>query len=342
MPKTRELTDFERGEIIGAWKFGHSERQISEGLEFPKSTIHNIITKYKENNTTTTESRSGRPPMLSSRNVRYLVNIVKENRQQSVEEITKKFSESLDLSPSTKTIRRYLNNEGYYGRAGLRKPLISEANRKKRLNFCKERKDWDSEWNSIIWSDESRFMLFQNDSHHWVWRKPKEKYDVDCLIPTVKSGNQGVMVWGCFIKNSIGPLVRLDGKVNSIHYKNLLNEYLLSFMNQLDNSIDYIFQDDNAPIHRAHIITEWKENNSIISLPWPAQSPDLNPIEHLWDVLERKVRKRTPHPKNINELFDILVEEWNNINIEILENLVDSMPRRIEAVIDSKGYPTKY
>jgi len=77
-------------------------------------------------------------------------------------------------------------------------------------------------------------------------------------------------------------------------------------------------------------------------LLWPAQSPDLNPIEHLWDVLERQVRARNPHPKNKDELALALTEEWLNIDQTILENLVDSMPRRVDAVIKSRGYPTKY
>jgi len=77
-------------------------------------------------------------------------------------------------------------------------------------------------------------------------------------------------------------------------------------------------------------------------LLWPAQSPDLNPIEHLWDVLERQVRARNPHLKNKDELALALTEEWLNIDQTILENLVDSMPRRVDAVIKSRGYPTKY
>src|SRR6185369_496158 len=109
----------------------------------------------------------------------------------AIEEITEKFNTSLDISVSSKTIRRTLHEEGFFGRTGVRKPLVSEANRVKRLKWCLERKDWDFEWEFVIWSDESRYLLFQNDSRRWVWRRPHEKYDVDCLIPTVKSGQKG-------------------------------------------------------------------------------------------------------------------------------------------------------
>ena len=67
----------------------------------------------------------------------------------------------------------------------------------------------------------------------------------------------------------------------------------------------------------------------VSSLPWPAQSPDLNPIEYLWDVLERKVRAHKPHLKNVGKLMEVLEEEWGKIEPEVLVNLVESMPRRI-------------
>ncbi|CAB4430830.1 unnamed protein product [Rhizophagus irregularis] len=314
MPKKHELTEFERGEIIGLWKGGHSERNISEILDFPKITIHGIITDYKNSEKISAASRSGRPPKLAERDIRRIVKIVKEDRQQSLDEITKKFNDGLPSPVCNSTIKHILHSEGYFGRAGKRNPFVSEANHKKRLDWYCERKEWDTEWDSIIWSDESRFLLFQNDAHHWVWRKPHEKYDVNCLILTVKSGNQGVMVWRCFTKNQLGPLIQVSGSIT----------------------------DDNAPVHRARTVSQWKEDNSVSTIPWPAQSPDLNPIEHLWDVLERKVQAHKPHPKNIRELMVVLEEKWNNIEPEILINLVDSMPRRVHAVLDSHGNPTRY
>jgi len=342
MPKTREYTEFERGEIIGLWKGGHSERDIVSILEFPKTTIHDTIERYKKENQISDAPRSGRPPKLSERNIRELVKIVKEDRQQSLREITEKFNDLSIVSVSSYTVQHTLHNEGFFGRAGKRKPLVSEVNCKKRLEWCKTRKNWDLEWNKIIWSDESRFLLFQNDAHHWVWRRPHEKYDVNCLIPTVKSGNQGIMVWGCFIRNKIGPLIQVSGKITGSVYIEVLENHLLPFINELDNNLEYDFQDDNAPVHCAKIVKQWMQNNSVKNIPWPAQSPDLNPIEHLWDVLERKVRKHDPHPKNLTELMAVLEEEWYKIEPVVLENLVDSMPRRVQAVIDSHGNPTKY
>ena len=150
------------------------------------------------------------------------------------------------------------------------------------------------------------------------------------------------MVWEYFTKYNLGLLVKLDGKVTAMVYVNVLKNYLLPFLDDLDNQENYFFQEDNAPIHTARVVKGWKEENDINSIPWPAQSPDLNPIENLWDELERQVRAHIPLPKNRENLWEILQEEWSNIDSNKYQNLVDSMPRRISAVIASKGHPTKY
>ncbi|GBC30911.2 IS630 family transposase [Rhizophagus irregularis DAOM 181602=DAOM 197198] len=243
--------------------------------------------------------RTGRPPKMTERDGRHLIRILKKDRKMTLQELHENFVDSTSTHVCKKTLLNYLHEQGFYSRVGVRKPLVTETNRIKRLNWAKERKLWINE--------------------RLVWRRPHEKYDIECLIPTVKSGQQGVMVWRCFSKNNLGPLVKLE-----------------------DDQENFIFQDDNAPIHTARVVKSWEEENEVNSLPWPAQSPDLNPIEHLWDELERQVRAHKPLPKNRENLWEILQEEWSNIEADKYQNLISSMPRRISAVINSKGYPTKY
>ena len=90
-----------------------------------------------------------------------------------------------------------MHAQNIYGRKSVKKPLVSEINEKKRLFWCHARKNWINEWDKIIFSDESRFELFQNDSNNWVWSIPGEKYNKKYLSPTVKK-SKGIMVWGCF------------------------------------------------------------------------------------------------------------------------------------------------
>ncbi|CAM4869662.1 unnamed protein product [Rotaria socialis] len=97
---------------------------------------------------------------------------------------------------------------------------------------------------------------------------------------------------------------------------------------------------DNDPKHTAGTISQWFVNNRIDKLKWPPQSPDLNPIEHIWDELERRLK---PHsPKNKNELWNIMQKEWNGIGRELTSKLADSMPNRLQEVMKHHGGPTRY
>ena len=104
-------------------------------------------------------------------------------------------------------------------------------------------------------------------------------YAKDYLILTVQK-SEGVMVWKCFYNFKVGPLVLIEGKLNAEKYVELLKRYLLPFLNELGPN-SYTFQDDNALAHATRFTKGWKEENLHQSLPWPAQSSDLNPIENL-------------------------------------------------------------
>jgi transposase len=131
MPKRKELTDFERGEIVGLHKAKIPQRKIAEILNHPKSTVGDVIKKYNEQGLTSTIPRSGRPKILTDRDKRQLVKIIKANRNLTLVEITEKFNETLNFSISSRTVQRVLHEEGYSGHAAKKKPFISEQNRKK-------------------------------------------------------------------------------------------------------------------------------------------------------------------------------------------------------------------
>ena len=146
-----------------------------------------------------------------------------------------------------------------------------------------------------------------------------KKYKVDCLKLTVKK-SKGIMVWGCFCRKKMGPIILIRETMDSRQYIEILEYYLLPFIEEL-NEPGYIFQDDNASVHRARIAKSWKDNKDIDSLPWPAQSPDLNPIENLWDILDRKARLHVKKSSNVKELFKKIEEEWENMDLGVIDNL---------------------
>ena len=199
------------------------------------------------------------------------------------------------------------------------------------------------EWNKVVFSDESRFGLFHSDGRARVWRRVGERYHPDCLAPTVKFGGGSVMVWGCFSWWGVGPLVVVKGTLDQNSYVDMISKHLMPYLRRVEEQVTgVIFQEDNAPCHTGGYATWWRQTHSINCMPWPAQSPDLNPIEHLWDHLDRQARKRRPLPTSHTELAAALQDEWDRIPLEELRKLITSMPTRVATVIQAKGLHTPY
>ncbi len=154
----------------------------------------------------------------------------------------------------------------------------------------------------------------------------------------------GVMVWWIFSWHTLGPLVPIVHRINTTAYLSIVADHVHPFMTTVYPSSDGYFQQDNAPCHKAQIISDWflEHDNEFTLLKWPSQSPDLNPIEHLWDVVEREIRIMDVQSTNLQQLRDAIMSIWTKISEECFQHLVESMPRRIKAVLKAKAGPTQY
>jgi transposase len=151
-----------------------------------------------------------------------------------------------------------------------------------------------------------------------------------------------VMLWGSMATNGVGCLSQVNGIMRKEDYIDILENNLRESARKLHLGRRWTFQQDNDPKHTAKVVKEWFNNNHIDVMTWPPQSPDLNPIENLWSHLDSRVRERPTPPKNATELVAFLKEEWELISSDFTAKLVNSMPRRIAAVINAQGCHIPY
>lgn len=171
------------------------------------------------------------------------------------------------------------------------KPLLTPKHEKDRLKWARKHRNWTQrQWNSVIWSDESRFEVCVGDSRK-VIRNKDEAFHRDCIARKVKFP-ASVMIWGCMSAKGVGNLHFIDGIVNSDKYIRILRTSLLPSIEKLrTNEGEYIFQQDGASCHTSKKTMNWLKNRNIPLLDWTASSPDMSPIEAIWGIMKKKLRQ---------------------------------------------------
>lgn len=337
----KRLSDLEIGFVLGAREYGASFSDIGRKLGRPESTVRKFFERYQERGEVGHHASKGAESKLTDRDKRLMGRKIAVDRTITAKEIL----EDVELSQAVtvRTIQRHINSLGYVGGWSRKKPFVSETNRLKRLQWARDRLSWSvDDWKRVLWSDESPYTI-RGSTRQRVWRLPNERYQPAVTRATVKHDRK-IMVWGCFSWYGTGHLHQIHGKMDAAMYKNILIRHMKPSGAKLYGRSPFIFQQDNDPKHTAKVNKRYLSNQAAAGvleiLDWPAQSPDLNPIENLWAIIEARLTKRKC--SNEEELFELLLRQWNSIEDELLHNLICSMPRRCQAVIDNNGFPTKY
>lgn len=327
--------------VIIHYKNGKKYKEIAEMLNIKQNTIGDIVRRYKNEGRIEFKKQTGQPKKLTEMEERNIVRKIKVNPRLSAPKIVAEVKTELKKSISESTVRRIIKREGYNGRVARKKPFVNLVNRRNRLNFAKEHIQKDvSWWDDVIFLDESKFNIFGSDGKTMVWRKPNEELKGKNITPTVKHGGGSVMVWGCISAKGVGNLVFIDGIMNKESYLTILKDNLKQSAEKMGILSTFKLYQDNDPKHKAHVVREWLLYNCPKVINTPSQSPDMNPIENLWDHLDRRVREKPVSSKN--DLKKRLQEEWNKIGVDYLQKCIKNMPNRLSEVIKNKGYPTRY
>ncbi|UYV67738.1 K02A2.6-like [Cordylochernes scorpioides] len=194
-----------------------------------------------------------------------------------------------------------------------------------------------TEWHRVVFSDESRFCLSSDSRRVRVWRRRGERSNPAAIVerPTVRQ--RGIMVWGAIAYDSRSPLLRIQGIMTAQRYvDDVLRPVTLPYHQGVPNAL---YQQDNARSHTTLISQQALQD--VQMLPWPPYSPDLSPIEHVWDIIGRRLHA-LPQPRSEDELWQMVEREWRAIPQDAIRTLIDSLPRRVAACIAVRGGPTCY
>ena len=349
-PTRKEMADLEKGQIIAFDKVGKRISEIARQIDRPRSTVASFLSKYHARGTHENAHRSGRPQLLDERSKRRLVRATKKNRRMPLGELQL----NTHTMVSRSTIKRALLEQNIQKWVAAQRPLLTEKHAWCRLEWALMYEDWtEDDWESACWSDECSVERSSDPSTIWVFRTPEEKWEKDCIFAKSKGKGISVMVWGAFHGKTLGPLIpfvvtSIDSKV----YLSLLQSYLPELLEHIQeiNNRPGIFMQDNAPVHKAQIVTTWLEREGYTLMKWPPYSPDLNPIEHVWKRLKEKLQQQHPYIATMKggkeavkaKLREVLPQVWETIEPDYLNNLSRSMCTRVNAVITAKGWYTKY
>ena len=243
--------------------------------------------------------------------------------------------------PSKTVIGDFLKKNGFVLRKLTKKTGIGGANIQKRLDWCRLMADKPAEfWDRVIWSDETTVRQAPKGQEVLVHVHQSTKMEDLPINAQIHSGGISVMFWGCFSKLGLGPLVALEGSMTAAKYIELLEDTLLPELQAVDTPM--VFMQDNAPCHKAKLVMDFFANSNVNVMDWPAQSPDMNPIENLWAIIKKRRQKKYGFPKSKREIIDQIFDIWDNIEPEIVSNLADSANRRVSEVIRLNGRVSKY
>lgn len=339
--RKKHWTVSQRQLIIDLWNQGKRYKEVQQMAGMAKSTIQNILKKYRTHGTVTDLPGRGSERKTSSRIDNHVEVLVNKNPFLSAPVIAKEIQDVYNVQVTPQTIRNRIREKGFRGRAPVKKPFLTKKHMERRLEFTKKYHKMPlSFWKKVLWTDESKFNMFKSDGMQKVWRKPGQSYKLSCLRGTVKFGGGNIMLWGSMAWNGTGKLAFIDDKMDAQLYVDILKKNLLASTRKLRLGRQFIMQQDNDPKHTSKKAKEYFTQNNIEVLEWPAQSPDLNPIEHLWAVLDRKAGPRSLRKKE--DLKELIESSWNEIEPAVTKKLVESMPNRLLEVMKAKGGPTRY
>ncbi len=338
----RHLTGFEAAQAVGMLQSGHVQRTVAVHFNVSQSVISRLWNRFQQTGNVAERPRAGRPRSTTRRQDRYLSNMAKRQRFQSAVRLNTDFQMATAVRISSQTVRNRLHAANLRARRPAVRPKLTARHRAARLLWARQHVNWQlRHWTSVLFTDESRFCVDFHDGRRRVWRMTGERYADCCVAEHDRFGGGSVMVWGGISITGKTDLHVVEGNLTGVRYRDeILHPIVRPYAGAIGD--DFVLMDDNARPHRARVVEDYLQTETIERMDWPSLSPDMNPIEHAWDKLQQAVSARPVPPTNRQELRTALIEEWTRLPQIFFRRLIRSMQRRCRAVIQAHGGHTTY
>lgn len=268
-----------------------------------------------------------------------VVNLTIANRRMAAKSISDIINQNPQLnSISASTVYRIKHEMKFNYLPPIHTFFTTQEQRTRRVHFAQKHLNLGTDWSNVLFTDESSFEL--DSSHRWVWKRRGENSpDVQHCT---KKFNRKVMVFGGISRRYTTALIAIKGSIFTESYIDecIDDSGLIVGMNEIYGPFKWVLMQDGATPHTSQITLDYLNDYCNVLNDWPSGSPDMNPIENLWSILKRDVD--VLNPQNEDQLIDLLFNSWETLDVSLIHNLIDSVPSRLQAVIDSSGYPTKY
>lgn len=326
MPTGKFLSDIEKAQITILKRQGLSNRKIAAEINRSARVVNNFLKKGE--NYGRKDPTKGNTKLNQRQKNQFLA--LASTGQHTVNEMITQIGLPIKKSRGCKI----LNSSGNFKYTKRQKiPSLRPHHIEARMAWARKYMSWSTEWTNVVFSDEKKFNLDGPDGFQYYWHDLRKEPQ---LFKKRNFGGGSLMLWAGFSMYGRTHLVKCDGRMNSQKYIDMLDTELINFTDDRMDG-DFVFQQDNAAIHVSRQSRAWFDDKEIELLDWPACSPDLNPIENLWGILARRVYANGLQYASINELYVAVCTAWREIPQTIIDNLINSMQKRVFEVIKRNG-----
>jgi transposase len=327
-----QLTEVERAAIVTLHKVGWTGGDIAQALKCSENTVSLWVHRWDETRSLDDAERSGRPRCTTDDTDQDIM----LHADAHVGDNPKDIIRELELDVSARTVRRRLNEVDLHSCV----QRSEHENVRARIAFAEGYSRWTADdWCRVLFSDETHFYL----GHHgreYVQRPPGAALDPKYTRKDNERLQGKVSLWGCICAGGLGHAELYVDTLDARRYQTILGLNLVSSAHQFWPQGQWWFQQDNWTVHTAGTSREWFHNHGVDLIDWPAWSPDLNPIEELWNDLKHRVYGR--HPKTMEQLELFITQEWADTDLNFIQRICSNMPHRLQRVIDNGGHKIPY